>query len=119
MRFLFQIGLCLIVSMAAVAQAEDGDDEKKDTPKQEYKQTPFGKVAKKKAPPPTPVRKQKSNIAVSVDGEAITFSRPTPFGTQRWTRKRSELNAVEKSWLAEYESASTKAARAAPTKARP
>lgn len=106
MRFLLQFGICLIVMAAGVAVAKVGDDDKKETAKQEYKQTPFGKVAKTKAVAPPPIAKKKSNIAVSVDGDAITFSRPTPFGAQRWTRKRDALNSHEKQWLSDYESES-------------
>ncbi len=119
MRFLIQVGLCLIVMAAGVAVAKVGEDEKKETAKQEYKQTPFGKVQKTKAALPPPVTKRKSNVAVSVDGDSITFSRPTPFGAQRWTRKRDALNTNEKQWLSDYESASASKGSAASKKPQP
>jgi hypothetical protein len=119
MRFLLQIGFCLIVLAAGVAVAKVGDDDKKETAKQEYKQTPFGKVAKTKAAAPPAVTKKKSNIAVSVDGDSITFSRPTPFGAQRWTRKRDALNSHEKQWLSDYESASAAKESASSEKPQP
>ena len=119
MRFLLQIGLCLTVMAAGVAVAKVGVDDKKETSKQEYKQTPFGKVAKTKAAAPAAVTKRKSNIAVSVDGDSITFSRPTPFGAQRWTRKRDALNSNEKQWLSDYESALASAPKEAASSEKP
>ncbi len=49
--------------------------------------TPFGKLTSN-----TPAAGTK---AVE-DGDSIKFERPTPFGVQKWTRKKSELNEDER-----------------------
>ncbi len=44
---------------------------------------------------PTPFGETKSRAAVPVkiteEGDTLKFERPTPFGLQRWTRKKTEL----------------------------
>jgi hypothetical protein len=38
-------------------------------------------------------------------GDSVQFQRPTPFGPQKWTRKKSELTEDEKSAFATQEHA--------------
>ena len=104
------VGASALFAGLLLAGSVVGEDGEKKSTEQEYKSTPFGKVAKKKTPPPAPAVKKKSNVRVSVEGDSITFSRPTPFGAQRWTSKRAELNVHEKQWLADHEASSAKSA---------
>jgi hypothetical protein len=58
--------------------------------------TPFGK-AKAKDPEPAaaqPVEAKELTVAYD-EGDSVRFERPTPFGTKKWTKKRSELTADE------------------------
>jgi hypothetical protein len=38
-------------------------------------------------------------------GDSVQFQRPTPFGPQKWTRKKSEMSEDEKSAFATQEHA--------------
>lgn len=51
--------------------------------------TPFGASVKTPASSTVPTK-------VTDAGDSIVFERPTPFGPQRWTRKKTELTAYEK-----------------------
>jgi hypothetical protein len=64
--------------------------------------TPFGESKT----PPTAVK-----TTVTEDGDTLRFERPNPFGTSRWTRKKSELTEEEKR-IWEAHQASAKAANA-------
>jgi hypothetical protein len=61
-----------------------------------YRRTPFGmmKIEENQATPtksaPRPITK------VVEDGDQLHFERVTPFGMQRWTRKKSDLTAEER-----------------------
>jgi hypothetical protein len=62
-----------------------------------YRQTPFGltryedkEPVEKKAEKP-----QSEPVKATEDGDSIRFERHTPFGVQRWVRKKAELNAEE------------------------
>lgn len=61
-----------------------------------YRQTPFGVVRIEDAPavaapagPPPPIK-------VVEDGDVYHFEMPTPFGPQKWTKKKTDLNDNEK-----------------------
>jgi hypothetical protein len=62
-----------------------------------YRRTPFGlakyeeKLEKKTEDDVAP-----ANMKAFEDGDNVRFERPTPFGTARWVRKKSELNDVER-----------------------
>lgn len=67
-----------------------------------YHRTPFGasreeeKAADAKPAPEavqTPVR-------VSINGDEVRFERKSPFGTQTWTKKKTQLTDEEKAWVA-------------------
>ncbi len=64
-----------------------------------YRKTPFG-VARLEDPGAKPASKAASSpddyVNATEDGDAIRFERPGPFGTYRWTRKKSELSASER-----------------------
>lgn len=49
--------------------------------------TPFGKLNSS-----APVNTTKA----TEDGDSIKFEKPTPFGVQKWTRKKAELNQEER-----------------------
>ena len=62
-----------------------------------YRQTPFGIVKMEDKPQPAPVVVQETNPIVATDlGETVSFQKQTPFGTQTWTKKKSELSEEEK-----------------------
>lgn len=63
-----------------------------------YKKTPFGvsryeDLGQSTAEPPKP--KPNPNMKVSVKGDLVYFENPTPFGVQKWSKKKSELNEIE------------------------
>lgn len=70
-----------------------------------YRKTPFG-VARMEDNGPTPVaplpasETAKSKVKAVQDGDTVHFERPGPFGVYRWNRKKSELSADERDWLA-------------------
>ena len=69
--------------------------------KAETKQTPFG-PAKVTAAEPFPETELSSDPFVSAEekGELVVFRRKTPFGSQVWKKKKSELTADEQAILA-------------------
>jgi hypothetical protein len=89
-----------------------------------YKKTPFGVSRVEDKPVSAEAAKKaedekrrmiEATTAVE-DGDSIRFERPTPFGTQRWVRKKTELDAIERAaWDRELEkrAASENAANAA------
>jgi len=102
----FTITLMAIALFAGTALAKQ--PEKEDSSKQsttapgDTVDTPFGKVAKQKTPPPAASRsKAPSMVKVKIDGDTVRFSRKTPFGSQDWTRSKSELSADEKDLVKE------------------
>jgi hypothetical protein len=69
----------------------------------ETKQTPFGPVPVAAAPEqPPPARDFSADPFVSAEenGEMVIFRRKTPFGSQVWKKKKSELTADEQALLA-------------------
>jgi hypothetical protein len=60
-----------------------------------YRVTPFGvaRFEEKPEPAPAPIA---DSIRATEDGDMIRFERPSPFGTYRWQRKKSELSADER-----------------------
>jgi hypothetical protein len=73
--------LSLIWLLGAVAVAQDN-------------KTPFGtvklaeKAGEERPEPPATMR-------AFEDGETVRFERQTPFGTKKWTKKKSELDETE------------------------
>ena len=68
----------------------------KDGKKWIYRATPFG-VSKSEEHPPVPQTKVEDDPAKSEDlGDSVRFTRPTPFGSKVWTRKKAELDSYEK-----------------------
>jgi hypothetical protein len=60
-----------------------------------YRKTPFGVVraAESQTAAPTTAKE---------DGDTIRFERPTPFGVDKWQKKKSELNSNERAiWEAQ------------------
>jgi hypothetical protein len=69
----------------------------KDGKKWIYRTTPFG-VSKAEERPAAPVAQIVDDPARSEDlGDSVRFTRPTPFGSKVWTKKKTELDSYEKS----------------------
>lgn len=66
-----------------------------------YRQTPFGLVKMEDTPPPAVVEKVDATPTVVTDlGESVKFERNTPFGQQKWTKKKADLTDDEKALVA-------------------
>jgi len=65
-----------------------------------YRKTPFG-VAKsedKPAPASAQQQPQEDTLTIATDaGESVHFEKPSPFGTVKWDKKKTELDANEQS----------------------
>ena len=61
-----------------------------------YRQTPFGwmKAERKDIPEAAPAALPETRVVE--DGDSVRFECNTPFGMQRWKRKKSELTEQEK-----------------------
>lgn len=77
-----------------------------------YYQTPFGIT---RAEEPTAAQKQAAAMLPAIpdytavdEGDKIRFSKVTPFGTQTWTRGKSELTADERATWERQKQASAK-----------
>jgi hypothetical protein len=72
-------------------------------PAKETKQTPFGPVpveATSEQPPPARDFSADPFVSAEEKGEMVIFRRKTPFGSQVWKKKKSELTADEQALLA-------------------
>jgi hypothetical protein len=72
-------------------------------PAKETKQTPFGPVpveATSEQPPPARDFSADPFVSAEEKGEMVIFRRKTPFGSQVWKKKKSELTAAEQAILA-------------------
>ena len=49
--------------------------------------------------PALPSATAAEEVSVTESGESITFQRKTPFGNNRWTKKKSEMTAEERALL--------------------
>jgi hypothetical protein len=72
------------------------------------RRTPFG-IARIEDVPPVPIVDHSlDNAKITEDGDSVKFERPGPFGTYKWEKKKSDLDAGEKAaW--EREKTKTKA----------
>jgi hypothetical protein len=63
-----------------------------------YRRTPFGwmKAERTDVPEAAPAAAPPPETRVAEDGDSVRFERNTPFGPQRWRRKKSELTEQEK-----------------------
>ncbi len=64
-----------------------------------YRATPFGiaRVQEPAKPAPDAVdEKSIADVRAFENGDRIRFERPGPFGTYKWERAKSELNATER-----------------------
>lgn len=71
-----------------------------------YRKTPFG-VSKWEDQPveQPPVPETPASITAKDLGDSVQFERATPFGPERWVRKKSELSDLEKAALAKQQAA--------------
>ena len=60
-----------------------------------YRKTPFGIARLEDKPAEAKAVEAPAQMKATEDGEYVRFERPGPFGTYRWQRKKSELNAME------------------------
>jgi hypothetical protein len=83
-------------SAKAATPAKDEQPASKKT-----KQTPFGPVeATSEQPAPAADLASDSFVSAEEKGELVIFRRKTPFGSQVWKKKKSELTADEQALLA-------------------
>lgn len=61
-----------------------------------YRKTPFGLI-RYPEPPADPKRAEviPEGMTAVEEGESVRFERRTPFGMHRWTRRKTELTALE------------------------
>lgn len=98
LRMLVWSAAALLLIASPLAAKQPPDEKAKDG---ETVQTPFGPAKKRTAEPPSKRSKGPSMVDVKIEGDQATFSRKTPFGVQRWTRKVSELSSAEKALVEE------------------
>ncbi len=68
-----------------------------------YQRTPFGVTRVEDMPEPAraePPQDRTKSWKVTEDADQVTFENQSPFGPQRWSKKKSELNEIEQSALA-------------------
>ena len=67
-----------------------------------YRETPFGlsKYSADGAEPAVTESKSTNNPLVTDLGDSVRFERKTPFGSNVWTKKKSELTPEEKALVA-------------------
>ena len=108
MRILITL-LSLIWMSAAVAVAQDKPAAKsgarQDAGKQapsskqaqssEVKKTPFGTVKRDEKEEPEKIEPP-DNMRAFEEGDTVRFERRTPFSVNKWSKKRAELDDVEK-----------------------
>lgn len=63
-----------------------------------YRQTPFG-VVKWEDRPAAPVVDNTNPVVITDLGDTVRFQWKTPFGEQKWVRKKSELTDDEKAMI--------------------
>lgn len=61
-----------------------------------YRVTPFGVARFEDKPEPAPAAPIADSIRATEDGDMIRFERPSPFGTYRWQKKKSDLAPDER-----------------------
>ncbi len=61
-----------------------------------YRRTPFGIMKAEEKPEPQTAVEQDAGFTVEEDGEIIRFSKTTPFGLTRWSKKKTELTETER-----------------------
>ncbi len=76
-----------------------------------YRNTPFGVSKSEERPAAQAVQQVADDPTKSEDaGDSVKFTRPTPFGAKVWTKKKTELDAYEKSiWDRDRKKAETPA----------
>lgn len=63
-----------------------------------YRRTPFG-ISKAEEKQLKPISTEGLVVKTTDLGDSVRFEQQTPFGARSWTRKKTELNENEKSWL--------------------
>ncbi len=63
-----------------------------------YRNTPFGVAKSEDKGSGVPVAPQQDTLTTATDaGDSVNFEKPSPFGTVKWTKKKTELDANEQS----------------------
>ena len=69
-----------------------------------YRQTPFGLVKLEDKPATAPAPDNSTPVSVTDLGESVKFEKSTPFGNQKWTKKKADLTDEEKAMIARSKS---------------
>jgi hypothetical protein len=64
-----------------------------------YRQTPFGVVKWEDKPTVAPIVDNTNPVVITDLGDSVRFQWKTPFGEQKWVRKKSELTDEEKAMI--------------------
>lgn len=64
-----------------------------------YRETPFGVVKWEDKPAAAPVADNTNPIVITDLGDSVRFQWKSPFGEQKWVRKKSELTENEKAMI--------------------
>jgi hypothetical protein len=60
------------------------------------RQTPFGSSKVNEESAGVKPEEAPENLRAFEEGDSVRFERPTPFGTMRWVRKKTDLTGVER-----------------------
>ena len=60
-----------------------------------YRNTPFGVAKAEDKVLPAPVAQEDTTTTATDAGDSVHFEKPSPFGTVRWNKKKSDLDANE------------------------
>ncbi len=72
-----------------------------------YRQTPFGVVKWEDKPAAAPIVDNTNPVVITDLGDSVRFQWKTPFGEQKWIRKKSELTDDEKAMIKREQSKRT------------
>jgi hypothetical protein len=107
---LLRIVMMLVAALALPALSGQDKPAGKAEPKQDAsaakspkkyveRKTPFGTVKVEEKPEDSKAEEPPANMRAFDQGDTVRFERPTPFGVARWTKKKSELNDMERAAL--------------------
>jgi len=84
---------------AGKTEPKPGASAAKSPKKYVERKTPFGTVKVEEKPEDSKAEEPPANMRAFDEGDTVRFERPTPFGVARWTRKKGEMNDMERSAL--------------------
>ncbi len=82
---------------AGAKETEDGSFRYTDAKgkKWVYRKTPFGVAKAEDKPAPVQPQMEDTLTKATISGDTVHFEKPTPFGTTKWDKKTSDLDANE------------------------